>query len=92
MCPTVEELRQASGYKNADASHDLTIGQIIRVFRKQERWARLNWALSYDEFLAKLDDVRKIRNEVAHFRPGPLTPEQRQQMDIFAGLVKSLVP
>lgn len=92
MCPTVEELRQASGYGNADAAHDLTIGQIIRVFRRPERWARLNWALSYDEFLARLDGVRQIRNEVAHFRPSPLTPEQRQQMDIFAGLLKNLVP
>lgn len=42
--------------------------------------------------LNKLDEIRRIRNGVAHFRPNPLTGDQRPQVEIFAGMVKSLMP
>lgn len=92
MCPTAGELRDASGYGSAESPDDLTIGQIIRIFRTPERWARLNWELPHDGFVGKLNEIRMIRNEVAHFRPNPLTAAQRQQVEIFAGMVKSLMP
>lgn len=92
MCPTLGELRQASGYGSAESPDDLTIGQIIRVFRNPDRWALLNWGLPQDGFVGRLNDVRIIRNQVAHFRPSPLTPAQRQQVDVFAGFIKSLMP
>jgi CBS domain-containing protein len=92
MCPTVDELRQASGYGGAESPDDLTIGQIIRVFKRPDRWARLNWGLPQDGFVGRLDNVRIIRNQVAHFRPSPLTPQQRQQVDVFAGFIKNLMP
>ncbi len=80
MCPTVGELRDATGYNKAKAPDDLTIGQIIRVFKEPERWARLNWELPHDGFVEKLDEIRRIRNDVAHFRLNPLTDDQRQQV------------
>ncbi|MEU8799780.1 CBS domain-containing protein [Spirillospora sp. NPDC048819] len=92
MCPTVGELRDASGYGNAGSPDDLTIGQIIKIFKKPERWARLNWELPHDGFVGKLNEIRLTRNEVAHFRPNPLTVAQRQQVEIFAGMMKSLMP
>ncbi|TDD74487.1 CBS domain-containing protein [Actinomadura rubrisoli] len=92
MCDTVEDLRKASGHGKANTADDLTFGQLQKVFARPDRWARLNWALHQDGFVEKVDAVRRIRNEVAHFRPNPLSPEQRQQMEIFSGLVKSLVP
>lgn len=92
MCPTVGELRGATGYSKAKAPDDLTIGQIIRVFKEPERWARPKWELPHDGFVEKLDEIRRIRNDVAHFRPNPLTDDQRQQVESFAGMVKSLLP
>ncbi|TYK43412.1 CBS domain-containing protein [Actinomadura decatromicini] len=92
MCPTTMDLRQASGYNRANSPEDLMFGQIVQVFKKPDRWERLNWGLPHSGFVGKLDDVRGIRNQVAHFRPSPLTPEERQRVDIFAGLIKSLMP
>ncbi|TDD74239.1 hypothetical protein E1293_29930 [Actinomadura darangshiensis] len=92
MCGTVEELRKASGNNRANSVDDLTVWQIQQVFAKPDRWACLMWQLPQDNFVAKLDAVRKIRNEVAHFRPDPLTGTQLQRLEVFAGLVKNFVP
>ncbi|MEV5828461.1 CBS domain-containing protein [Spirillospora sp. NPDC052242] len=92
MCATVEELRAASGNNRAESPDDLTVWQIQQVFAKPDRWALLNWGLPQDDFVRRLDAVRKIRNEVAHFRPDPLTDDQLNQVTVFAGLVKNLVP
>lgn len=92
MCGTVEELREASGNKRANSADDLTVWQIQQVFADSDCWARLSWQLPQDDFVAKLDTVRKIRNEVAHFRPNPLTGTQLQRLEIFAGLVKNFMP
>ena len=92
MCPTPEELRSACGYNQANTPDDLTFGQTMRVFRQPDRWARLKWELPQEVFVSKLDTVRMIRNEVAHFRPDPLTDDQRQQLEDIAEMVKILVP
>jgi CBS domain-containing protein len=93
MCPTVDELRDVTGHKKATAAHDLTVSQIEKVFRDPARWKMLKWGISQDYFVKELEGIRReIRNAVAHFRPHPLTPEQRHRLDKFAGMVKSLQP
>ncbi|MEU9023342.1 CBS domain-containing protein [Actinomadura sp. NPDC048394] len=92
MCTTTAELREASGNNKAKIADDLTVWQIQQVFAKPDRWARLTWELHQDEFVAKLDEVRKIRNEVAHFRPNPLTDDQVHRVEIFASLLKHFMP
>lgn len=92
MCPTRGELREASGNGKAKIVDDLTVHQLQQVFAKPDRWSLLSWGLHQDEFVAKLDEVRKIRNEVAHFRPNPLTDDQVHKVEIFAGLLKTFVP
>lgn len=92
MCPTVEELRAASGKKKAHGPEHLTFGQLQQVFKDKERWAKLNWGIHHSYFCKELDAVRNIRNDVAHFRPSPLTQEQLERLDKFAGLLRDLVP
>lgn len=92
MCGTLEDLRDACGNTRADAADNLTVRQIMNVFEKPERWAALNWGVQQSVFVAELDEVRRIRNAVAHFRPSPLTKEQVERLQIFAGWMKDLVP
>ncbi|WP_433248631.1 CBS domain-containing protein [Actinomadura nitritigenes] len=92
MCTTTAELREASGNSKAKIADDLTVWQIQQVFAKPDRWSRLAWGLHREEFVAKLDEVRKIRNEVAHFRPNPLTNNQVHKVEIFASLLKNFMP
>lgn len=93
MCDgTVEDLRDAAGHRKAESANDLTLGQIEQVFKKPDRWSKLRWGIRQDTFVDELVQVRKIRNEVAHFRPRPLTNEQRDQLSTFAGWLKELIP
>ncbi|MDB4872419.1 MAG: hypothetical protein JWL97_3423, partial [Gemmatimonadales bacterium] len=93
MCSgTIEDLRDATGNKKAKTIHGLVLGEIERVFKKPERWVRLGWGIRQDTFVAQLEAVRRTRNDVAHFRPSPVTPQQREQLYAFAGWLKDLVP
>ncbi|GAA4081307.1 CBS domain-containing protein [Actinomadura miaoliensis] len=92
MCPTVEQLRTASGNNKADGPEHLMLGQIQQVFKKPDRWAKLGWSIHHDYFYEELDAVRKIRNEVAHFRPSPLTREQLERLEKFAGMLRDFQP
>lgn len=92
MCPTVQELREATGHKKADGPEHLVLKQFERVFEKPDRWAKLGWGIRQDYFVTELAAVRKIRNEVAHFRPSPLTQEQLDRLEKFAGMLRDLVP
>jgi hypothetical protein len=91
MCPTVDELRQASGC-GAESPTTSPSARSSASSNAPTAGARLNWGLPQDGFVGRLDDVRVIRNQVAHFRPSPLTPQQRQQVDVFAGFIKNLMP
>jgi CBS domain-containing protein len=93
MCAdTQEDLRDATGNKKAATIHGLVLGDIEKVFRKPERWAKLGWGIHQDTFVARLESVRRTRNDVAHFRPDPITPKQRKELYTFAGWLKELVP
>jgi hypothetical protein len=93
MCSdTPQDLRDATGNKRAKTIHGLTLGEIEEVFKKPDRWARLGWRIRQDTFVAQMASVRRTRNAVAHFRPDPITPEQREQLYAFAGWLRELLP
>ena len=68
----------------ATGTADLTLGGYCRLLQKPENWKRLDLAFSGKQFLARLEAVREIRNEVMHFRPDGLDPEK---INVLQGLV-----
>jgi len=54
---------------------DLTFGEYIRLLETPENWQRLRFALARAPFIARLGETRRIRNEVMHFHPDALPPE-----------------
>jgi hypothetical protein len=72
---------------------DLMFGQYQRLLDNEVNWARIGWTgVPHQQFVHKLDRVRRIRNEIAHFRPDPLTMDARATLEEFAGLLKQYVP
>ncbi len=55
---------------------ELTFGGYVRLFQHPQVWERLNLRIDRVVLTNLLDDVRKIRNDVMHFDPDPMTPEE----------------
>ena len=75
---TLEQLQAASGEERPiEGSADLTFGGYQRLLAKRDNWERLKLGIDRREFIAHLDFVRKIRNEVMHFNPDGLDEDRR---------------
>ncbi len=64
----------------ANGTADLTLGGYCRLLQKPENWDELGVEFSRKPFLARLNAVREIRNDVMHFRPDGLDPEKQQTL------------
>jgi hypothetical protein len=53
----------------------LTMGEYVRLFEHPQIWQKLNLSIDRVVVTKLLDDVRKVRNDVMHFDPDPMTPE-----------------
>lgn len=49
---------------------DLSFGEYLRLIQPPERWERLKLKVDQALMLERLEEVRKVRNAVMHFRPG----------------------
>ena len=48
---------------------DLSFGEYIRLIENPDQWSNLRLALDRATFVSRLDEVRRLRNDVMHFRP-----------------------
>ncbi|MGW1144660.1 restriction system modified-DNA reader domain-containing protein [Streptomyces sp. NPDC002454] len=57
------------------ASHNaLTFGDYVSVLRNEQCWQQLRWPLDQKMFVRRLDEIRKVRNDLMHFNPDPIPP------------------
>jgi CBS domain containing-hemolysin-like protein len=72
-CFTVEQLKDtldpSDKSREVEAISDLTFGEYIRLLEKPENWQNLKLSLDRAIFTKRLDEVRRIRNDVMHFHP-----------------------
>jgi len=75
---TLDQLQAAAGEERLiEGSADLTLGGYQRLLGNKDNWARLKLCIDRKEFIAHLDFVRRIRNEVMHFNPDGLDEDRR---------------
>lgn len=55
---------------------DLTFGDYVRLFQSPLVWEKLNLNIDAAALTKLLDDVRRIRNDVMHFDPDPMTDHE----------------
>jgi hypothetical protein len=69
---------------------DLSFGEYVRLLENEHTWTKLGLKLDRKEFVDHLDRVRRIRNDVMHFDPDGIAPDDREKLRSFIGLLRSL--
>lgn len=69
---------------------DLTFGEYIRLVENEASWRKLRVEIDRVTFVAQLNRVRDIRNDVMHFDPDGLDDEDLQFLREFAQFLKRL--
>ena len=91
---TVEEMRSTSeseGGRDISGSADLSFGGYCRLLRKPQHWESLNLRVDRGQFVEHLETVRKIRNDVMHFDPDGLSPEDVTMLGNVARFLETLI-
>ena len=90
---TVKELASVKDPNDTKAVltvDDLSLGELIRLLDPEKHWGRLEWRLERKVFLSALQRVRRIRNEVMHFSPDPLSREDLQALRAFVTCLRTI--
>ena len=88
---TGQEFSEASeGNKPVSGPDDLTFGGYCRLLEKKESWNKLNLNIDRNEFVKRLNLIRRIRNEVMHFSPDEHEPEDIEQLEKIAHFFRKL--
>ena len=69
---------------------DLTFGEIVRLVEAASNWKRLKLTLDQRVFVRLLRDVKDVRNEIMHFSPDDLSPENRDKIGKLRRLLEKL--
>ncbi len=69
---------------------DLTFGEYIELLQQPTNWQAIGYNLSRRTFIAEMIEVRKIRNEVMHFHPDPLTKVEMDYLRRVANMMRGL--
>jgi len=60
------------GTRRLTSFDQLTFGDYLGVLGNPARWEELGWPLDRAAFTRRLEEIRKIRNDLMHFNPDPL--------------------
>ncbi|MER7165317.1 hypothetical protein ABT336_04450 [Micromonospora sp. NPDC000207] len=77
--------REKASFKSLDT---MTIYQYQAVLNDATCWAQLDWPLDRGVFIARLDELRKVRNNVMHFNSDPVKPNDVMKLRNFLNLVR----
>ncbi|MDQ0911100.1 putative transcriptional regulator [Streptomyces canus] len=72
--PEVTKLCDPKGERIASFG-DMTVGDYQRVLENPELWEQLGWPLDRKVFIARLEEIRRIRNNVMHFNSSDPLPK-----------------
>jgi hypothetical protein len=61
----------------------LGLGGYQRLLANKDAWDKLGWPLNRSTFIARLDEIRLIRNKVMHFHPDPMPEDAVDKLRMF---------
>jgi predicted transcriptional regulator len=74
-----------AGFKSYET---MTIGQYQAVLGNADCWQQLDWPLDQAQFVKRLDEIRRVRNNVMHFNPDPPKPADVAKLRVFLRLIR----
>ena len=80
----------AKGEKEVRGPTDLTFGDYCRLLGQEKSWKKLDLNIDRKEFIKHLEGVRVIRNDVMHFSPDGIEPENVDQLDQLVRFLREL--
>lgn len=88
----VEDLKKIcrDGEKTPQFIDDLTFGEYIILIQTENNWDKLNLKIDRVSFIKKLDEIRKIRNDVMHFNADGITDKQKKDLINMANFLTEL--
>lgn len=69
---------------------DLAFGEYVRLLQKPDRWTKVGLALDRAQFVARLEDIRRIRNDVMHIDPDGVTEADLGTLRAFARFLREM--
>ncbi len=85
-----QSLAEADAGPALKSINDLSFGGYMRLLQKPQVWAKLKLNIDQGSMTAQLEQVRLIRNEVMHFDPDPMTPDQLDTLKNAAKFMRQL--
>jgi len=64
--------------------------EYIRLLEREDRWAKLDVPIDRVTLCKELDRVRNIRNDVMHFDPDGIPPDDLKRLRDFEGFLQRL--
>ncbi len=83
-------LDPADGNREVEDAADLTFGEYLRLLTNPKMWAKLSLKVDQKTFIQHLDETRQIRNEVMHFDPEGIGPEDMKKLRAMAAFLRQL--
>jgi predicted transcriptional regulator len=78
--------------RKIESISDLTFGEYIRLMENPENWEAMSLSIDRATFIKRLEEIRRIRNDVMHFHPDGISTKDynllRQTNEFFEGLSK----
>ncbi len=78
--------------RKVESISDLTFGEYIRLMENPENWEVMDLNIDRSTFIKRLDEIRRIRNDVMHFHPDGISETDleilRQTSSFFENLSK----
>lgn len=91
---TIDEFKAACDpsetVRKIQSVSDLTLGEYLRLIENPDNWEKLDISIDRELFIKKLDEVRRIRNDVMHFDPDGIADEDIARLRDFVRLMRSL--
>ena len=89
---TLEEIAEAAvdDKRPINGAADLNFGGYCRLLEEPERWNKLQLGVDRSTFIVHLERVRQIRNDVMHFTPDGVAPDDVQELERIAWFLRKL--
>jgi CBS domain-containing protein len=76
--------------REINSVHDMNFGEYIALLERTENWKRLGLQLDRRSFIDQLKQVRDVRNDVMHFDPDGIPPEDLAMLRDFSKFMQRL--
>jgi len=93
---SIDKLRSISveeeSTRKIESISDLTFGEYVRLMENPSNWEEMKLSIDRATFVKRLEEVRRIRNDVMHFHPDGISETDfetlRQTSSFFENLAK----